>query len=1078
MPSLLPYKINKGQILNIVSNPDTYRRGERYYTEGKVLEIKARKLKEAIAVEACIKGNYKTYTSTVEFHAGGQFKDYSCTCQAHSIWQGGCKHVAALLFYLLEEGKDKCSITQEDICRRINDSFAKQAASEMEKYLEPSTEELISLAPVLNVDERKNCVLTFNVGAKRKYLIKNISQFLNAIKQEEIVSYGKELSFAHKYSAFEPKSQGLIDFMLKDYTGSQKLLDQMQSYSWGYRHNNGKLARQLALFYDRLDQFLELWDGREIEADIYDMEEKSLLIELDKPPYTLSIRSEGEKVILGGLHSHCVLIKGADHHYIIMPGSLHRGKPEDVALMTGLLDEFQLLSRPELVFEGDRKAAFINFVLPKLKALGLLDENTALPESVVLPEPISLFYLDMEEGDIALKLSFKYEDGDINPLEASFKADCPLRNLSFERKCLKTVNSLGFRPEAKRNVFMLSDEDTIFDFMMKGIEDLGNEGEVYVAEGFSRKAARKTSTKFGVTLNGSLLEMRIDTEGYTLTELLEALEAYSKRKRYHRLKNGRFLNLEDEALQSAAEMIISLDIPKKELQKGKISLPKYRAVYLDSILKKHGYEKDKELQELTGVFDNMGHGEFIIPDSIESKLRSYQRIGFNWLSSLTRYGFGGILADDMGLGKTIQVIALLLAQDKELPSLVVCPSSVLYNWQREIKRFAPELEAMVVAGQPSKRQELLLGDRAQVYISTYDTMKRDIEFYEDMEFQFVIADEAQNIKNPLTQSAQAIKSLKSRANFALTGTPIENSLIELWSIFDFVMPGYLYSNHKFIRLYENPIIKENDNGRAEQLKRQIAPFVLRRTKSDVLKELPEKVESNLFAEMEPEQKKLYTAHLMSARGEMDELLHSGAAEKNRFRILAELTRLRQICCHPALFLENYSGGSGKLKLAMETIISTIENGHRILLFSGFTSMLSILKEKLEDKDIAYYYLDGATDSKSRMQMTLEFNAGARDIFLISLKAGGAGLNLTGADIVIHYDPWWNPAVMEQASDRAHRFGQKNVVQVFNLVTKDSIEEKILDLQEKKKDLIDKVIQEGASFITRMSEDEIRGLFQE
>jgi SNF2 family DNA or RNA helicase len=529
------------------------------------------------------------------------------------------------------------------------------------------------------------------------------------------------------------------------------------------------------------------------------------------------------------------------------------------------------------------------------------------------------------------------------------------------------------------------------------------------------------------------------------------------------------------------------------------------------------------LEALLENFHNNDALNFKVPHGLGSILREYQKAGFTWLKTLAHYGFGGILADDMGLGKTLQIIAVLaseyrkgakplsgsqsesntlehrkgtkslsssqseesaLDQKDSHPSIVVCPTSLLFNWENEISRFAPKLKTQVVTGMPDKRRELLKTPDVDVFITTYDMLKRDIEHYNDLEFAYIIADEAQNIKNPGTQAAKSLKELNGRVRFALTGTPIENTLTELWSIFDFIMPGYLYTAHKFGTIYETPIVKFGDAGVAAKLRQQIAPFVLRRIKESVLKELPEKTETTLQAEFLPEQKKIYQATLLETIGAFDDIVAQNAFADNRMRILAQLTRLRQICCHPGLFLENYQDGSGKLNLAIETIQLALESGHRVLLFSQFTSMLGLIKDTLVSAGVTtpagrpaeYFYLDGAIKSKERMEMTERFNAGERDIFLISLKAGGAGLNLTGADVVIHYDPWWNPSVMDQASDRAHRYGQKKSVQVFNLVAKDSIEEKIMSLQDKKRGLIDSVITEGGSFVNLLSEEEVRKLF--
>jgi len=380
----------------------------------------------------------------------------------------------------------------------------------------------------------------------------------------------------------------------------------------------------------------------------------------------------------------------------------------------------------------------------------------------------------------------------------------------------------------------------------------------------------------------------------------------------------------------------------------------------------------------------------------------------------------------MGLGKTLQVITVLLAEKgiTNYPSIVVAPTSLIYNWEKEIHKFAPQLNARVIAGTAGKRKELFAGENADVWITTYDMLKRDIELYTNINFKYIIADEAQNIKNPSTQNAKAIKLLMGEVRFALTGTPIENALSELWSIFDFVIPGYLYNATRFAKTYEAPILKDDDKDAATQLKRHIAPFILRRLKTDVLTELPPKIETTLYAEMLPEQKKMYTAYLLKAKGELDDIVNNGSFNNSRIDILSKLTRLRQICCHPAVFAEDYTGGSGKLNLTLTSIDNFLETGHRILIFSQFTSMLAIIRTRLEEQQIDYFYLDGATDSKERMNMAESFNDGEGKVFLISLKAGGSGLNLTGADVVLHYDPWWNPAVMDQASDRAHRIGQK------------------------------------------------------
>ena len=443
---------------------------------------------------------------------------------------------------------------------------------------------------------------------------------------------------------------------------------------------------------------------------------------------------------------------------------------------------------------------------------------------------------------------------------------------------------------------------------------------------------------------------------------------------------------------------------------------------------------------------------------------------------LAENSLGGILADDMGLGKTLQSIVYIVSKIKQgRRFMIICPTSLVYNWLDEFENFAPQIRAIVIAGTPTERQELIEhSENIPVFITSYPLIRRDILQYQQIEFDTVFIDEAQFIKNAASLNAQSVKLLKAKHRFALTGTPIENSLSELWSIFDFIMPNYLMSHTKFMKRYERLILKEDINA-LEELNRRVHPFVLRRMKKDVLKELPQKIEEKILTEMTEEQKKIYLSYIENIRSNLD--LEHTPVEKNQMKILAALTRLRQICCHPATFLNNYYGSSGKMDLLFELLDKAIVNQHRILLFSQFTSMLGIIAKELEKKKIAYFYIEGATAMEERSEYVRRFNAGEGHIFLISLKAGGTGLNLTGADMVIHYDPWWNPAVEEQATDRAYRIGQGKNVYVIKLLTKGTIEEKIYKLQKKKQELSNSVIQAKEIFINMLSREELEEIFR-
>ena len=447
----------------------------------------------------------------------------------------------------------------------------------------------------------------------------------------------------------------------------------------------------------------------------------------------------------------------------------------------------------------------------------------------------------------------------------------------------------------------------------------------------------------------------------------------------------------------------------------------------------------------------------------------------------------GILADDMGLGKTVQLLCVVCkyledeTEKNKKPTLVVCPSSLCLNWQNEIEKFTQGVTSEVIHGSLQDRMRKIAEiNNYNIVITSYELLKRDIDEYKkyNYKFKYIIADEAQYIKNNNTQNAKAIKDIISETRFALTGTPIENSLSELWSIFDFIMPGYLFRYRKFKELYETPIMRDNDEIVMQKLKKLIEPFVLRRIKKEVLTELPDKTVTVLSSQMLEEQDEIYLSYLTQAKKSAMEEIKENGIEKSQIKILALLTRLRQVCCHPSLFIENYEGGSGKLNQCIEIIKDAIQSGHKILLFSGYTAMFDIIEKELKKEQISYLKLTGQTKVSDRINLVDEFNNNPdKKLFLISLKAGGTGLNLVGADMVIHYDPWWNVSSENQATDRTYRIGQKRNVQVYKLITKNSIEEKIYDLQKRKEALIDNMLSTNQTFISKLSKEEIMNLFE-
>ena len=636
---------------------------------------------------------------------------------------------------------------------------------------------------------------------------------------------------------------------------------------------------------------------------------------------------------------------------------------------------------------------------------------------------------------------------------------------------------------------ILADDEKIYKFLSEEIVYYMKNFEILATDAFKKREIKQPKiSNIGIKVENNLLKVNLSEFNFSPEELTEIMERYKLRKKFYKLSDGSFVNLEEnETLDFLEKLNIDGNLNYEDLANGELELPVYRTLYLDKILKNTNMNvyKNKEYKDLINDIQNTNDDYIKIPHELKATLRRYQEIGYKWLKTLDTYGLGGILADDMGLGKTLQVITLLLdynvnSTDKR-SSIVVCPSSLALNWFNELEKFAPSLKAIVVSGNAEERKVIIKNiENYDIIITSYDSLKRDVEVYteQNYEFKFIIADEAQYIKNNNTQNFKAIKKIKAKTRFALTGTPIENSLAELWSIFDFSMPGYLYSYRKFKENFETPIIREEDTYKIQKLKMLIEPFILRRIKEEVLTELPEKTVTVLNSEMEEEQQKIYMSYMASAREEVANELIGDGFEKNQMKILALLMRLRQICCHPKLFLDNYNNGSGKLNQCMEIIKDAVQGNHKILLFSGYTSMFDIIEKELKEENIKYFKLTGQTKVSERIKLVDEFNENEDiKVFLISLKAGGTGLNLIGADMVIHYDPWWNISAENQATDRTYRIGQKRNVQVYKLITKNSIEEKIYELQQKKAQLVDNMLSTNETFISKLSRDEIIDLFK-
>lgn len=561
------------------------------------------------------------------------------------------------------------------------------------------------------------------------------------------------------------------------------------------------------------------------------------------------------------------------------------------------------------------------------------------------------------------------------------------------------------------------------------------------------------------------MSMKLDIDGVDSNEYREIFSSYKNNNRLYRMKNGAYLDLKDKDIEQAFKLIDILNIYNDF---DNMKIPNNKAIYLEKLIEDEDLSfvnGSKYVSNVVKKFDKVKSKNYEVPKDLNATLRDYQVSGFEFFKTLSDYQFGGILADEMGLGKTIQTIAFLLS-NKDKKSIVITPTSLIYNWKNELEKFAPTLKVGLLHAAKSEREKILDNiDNYDVILTTYTTYKNDIDKYKNINFDYCIIDEAQNIKNPDAIITKAIKNVNAKVKFALTGTPIENNLMELWSIFDFIMPGYLYNKSKFKSIFVN-----NDKNIIE-LKNLIKPFILRRTKKEVITELPDKIEQKIIIDLEKEHKRAYKGYVNLITRKIKE------NNQDNITVFSYLTKLRQLCLSPELMVKNYQGKNSKLDVLINIINDSSDE--KILVFSQFTKVLEVIGKRLNEENILYSYLDGKTSAKDRVKLVEEFNTNNNKVFLISLKAGGTGLNLTSANIVVHFDPWWNPAVEDQASDRAHRIGQKNVVNVIKLIAKGTAEERVINLQETKKELIEDVINgnlDNSSTLKNLSKDDIIDLF--
>ncbi|MST81352.1 DEAD/DEAH box helicase [Bilifractor porci] len=1006
-----------------------------------------------------------------------------------------CSHAMAAIidtdrYLLLYNPGDATDVSAAQFLERVGRKRAIE-----KKELGGERKKTIVLEPRVFM-EYSGLELSFKIGNTKMYVLKDMTDLVDKVEKRETLQLGTKSAISFATDTFVDSSLPFYRLIRSEVRLGEKLMDQMLSKQAYYFSGRDLLVKnRIILSGSGLDQFYTQELGKDVpvaggDAAVFQklkIRETAITI-----PVMISASGKGKNfdgVLLKADTPE--LLQGEKENYLLDGDVMTRIPEEQFRELEPLLEMSDEDGIPQMKIGKKKMPEFFYRVLPEMEKNPCLDIRITDEEEIqkhLAPEAQFVFRLDAEDGQLLCRAEVAYGDKK-HVLRLPEPQELPLpayRDLNQEQDALEQVhNYFPEYSEQKEAWCSDSSADQVFRVLTEGTDTLLEYGEVEGTEAFRRQKIRKMPPiQVGVGVESDLMNLSITTDDMSLEELAALLDSYRKKKKYYRLKSGEFIRLEESgSLDVLQAMMDSMGVSVKEFTKGKMHLPLYRALYLDKMLEEHdelASDRDHAFRELVKNFKTIKDSDFSVPASLKKSMRNYQVYGYKWMRTLAGVGFSGILADDMGLGKTLQMISVLLADKLENAaphtSLIVCPASLVYNWQEELQRFAPELKTIPVTGTAAARRDIIEGWQSwDVMITSYDLLKRDISHYEDKTFFYHVLDEAQFIKNPKAGVSKAVKVIHSRHRMALTGTPIENRLSELWSIFDFLMPGFLYDYAEFHNRYENPITREKDEEAAGRLKRMVGPFILRRLKGDVLKDLPEKIEEVRYAKFDAEQQHLYDAQV----AHMTSMLESGELNsgKDKIRILAELTKIRQLCCDPSLILENYSGGSAKREAVLDLIRSAMDGGHRMLVFSQFTSMLELLEEDLKKENISYYKITGSTSKEERIRLVHAFNENSTPVFLISLKAGGTGLNLVGADMVIHYDPWWNLAAQNQATDRAHRIGQKHKVSVFKLIAKNTIEEKILKLQEAKKDLADAIISGEGESLTSLTAEELVELLQ-
>ncbi len=1043
----------------------SFKRGDSFYRGNKVTFEQY----DQDVCHATVTGAEEFYV-TVEKDRNGKIRT-KCSCPKLVSFEKDCQHIAAVLIAIsdhqlqgtapIASGNNTQELT-EGLLKLFNEQTYRSSGHQSHFENRFVLDVRFTCRPLSIGMEIQMFCIEMEIGGTK---VQNIRDFLEHVKAGKPFSLSYSVIYDQRLHCFQNENdvvmQQLIQVMYdeKVYMKDSSYMDSIDYQSLLVPPSSWE--QLLPMLTAAPDVWLAYGDifCKGINSTSKTLPLRFNFSETDDNDYQLQIN---------GLHEMMVM---PSYRTVLYDGKVYRLDHQDSQRLYELKQMLDASGTNTIPISKQQIGYFLEKVTPALKKLGDVQFSKSISQKFMNTPLVAKLYLDRVGNRLLAGLEFHYENSLINPLETR---DLPegsmlIRDVEKEDEILQLIEESSF---AKTDGgYYLHNEELEYEFLRYVVPKLQKLVQIYATTAVRNRIFRgnfrpqiRVKHKKERT---NWLEFKFEMNEVPENQIREVLMALEEKRKYFRLKNGSLLSLDTREFEEIQYFLRTAKVKTKDLANG-LDLPVNECLHLlDHVERSDVFLEEESFHQFIENLRNPGRLHFTIPESLDPILKNYQKQGFTWMKTLAYYGFGGILADDMGLGKTLQSITYILSvlpdtRKSKIPVLVVCPSSLTYNWQNEMMKFAPEIQAVVIDGKQTERAMLLKElSTIDVMITSYPLLRRDIKWYEKQTFHTVFYDEAQAFKNPITQTARAVKKIQADVRFALTGTPVENSLEELWSIFHVVFPDLFLG------------LKEYSHLTRKTISRRIRPFMLRRLKEDVLTELPKKVEYIESVELFSDQKKLYAAYLAKLRHDTLKHLDKDTFRKNKIKILAGITRLRQICCHPSLFVEGYKGSSAKFKQLLKIVEEARHSGRRVLIFSQFTKMLELIGRELSARGQSFFYLDGQTPSEERIKICNRFNAGERDLFLISLKAGGTGLNLMSADTVILFDTWWNPAVEEQAADRAHRIGQKNDVQVIKLVARGTIEEKMNELQEKKRHLIEEVIDSEGGLVSVLTEEDIR-----